>query len=745
MLKVPGTCNVFVILKEDMDGMKRSGFVFLFVIVALCVSIGAWYFNAKPYMINGIGNSEEAIDVLPNKKWVFAFSESLKESTVNSSTVFIQNRKGKNIDVHIELLDNRIITVHPPKDGYELKNGPYSIVVSKGVKAKNGQPIKEEMKVEFNIHETLQSVKNKKQLNSLFQNHLASMEKTVEKGLFSGFSMGRAGSDMSSEAMDDSDGEVATPQSSEFSETNVQVAGVDEGDIVKTDGTFIYQIMDNKLTIFKVNAPEKIEHTTEVRYNNFTPSQLYVDKEHVVVIGYEYGGASHYPTRGDVGIMPIMPMYSAAKAIVYDFSNKKELKEIQSTTIEGNLLSTRKVDDYVYLITNHYPNVWTLKEDIEVDLRPRISTSLNGEDKKEELEYVDYEKIYHIPGSTEPNFMNIVAINIKKQNEKVNTVTYVGSGNEIFMSRSTLYITVPTYPEFDGIGHWFDHTETEIYKFNVDKSNIEYKATGTVPGRLLNQFSMDEFEGHFRVATTTGNAWDETAPSGNHLFVMDQTLEVIGSVEDLARGERIYSVRFMGEKAYVVTFKEVDPLFVFDLSNPTDPKVLGELKIPGFSNYLHPYDENHLIGFGYNTTLEKGHDNRPFVVQDGVKLSLFDVSDPTDPKEKFTEIIGGRATYSQLNYDHKALLFHKEKDIFAFPIVIYEQGSKYDYRLDFQGAFVYGIDLEKGFTRHLEISHSKSERSYYESWEEDIHRVLYIGDHLYAVSPKNISAHKITW
>ena len=727
--------------------MKRSGFVFLFMIVALCVSVGVWYFNSTPYMINGIGNSEEAIDVLPNKKWSFAFSENLKESTVNSSTVFIEDRKGKKVETVVELLDQRIITVHPPKDGYNLKGGPYRITVSKDVKATNGQSIKEEMKVEFIIHEKLQSVKSRKQLNSLFQNHLANMEKTTEKGFFGGFSLGlgRAGSDTMSEAQSDDSASPASAQSSEFSETNVQVAGVDEGDIVKTDGTFIYQLIDNKLTISKIISPDKIDQTTELKYNEFYPNQLYIDKEHVVVIGYEYGYAKQYKTKGEVGIMPIIPMYSAAKAIIYDFSDGKELKEIQSTTIEGNLLSTRKVDDYVYLITNHYPDVWTLRDNPEVELRPRVGTSSIQDDKVETLDYVDYEKIYHIPGSTEPNFMNLVAINIKKQNEKVNTVTYVGSGNEIFMSRSNLYITVPTYPEFDGFGHWFDHTETEIYKFEINKASIEYKATGTVPGRLLNQFSMDEYEEYFRIATTTGNTWDENAPSGNHLYVMDKELQMIGSVEDLARGERIYSVRFMGEKAYVVTFKEVDPLFVFDLSNPTDPKVLGELKIPGFSNYLHPYDENHLIGFGYNTTLEKGHDNRPLVIQDGVKLSLFDVSEPTNPKEKFTEIFGGRATYSALNYDHKALLFNKEKDIFAFPIVIYNQSSKYDYRLDFQGAFVYGIDINKGFTRHLEITHTKSEDNYYESWEEDIRRVLYIDNHLYAVSPKKITSHKITW
>jgi uncharacterized secreted protein with C-terminal beta-propeller domain len=199
----------------------------------------------------------------------------------------------------------------------------------------------------------------------------------------------------------------------------------------------------------------------------------------------------------------------------------------------------------------------------------------------------------------------------------------------------------------------------------------------------------------------------------------------------------------MQEKAYVVTFKEVDPLFVFDLSNPNDPKVLGELKIPGFSSYLHPYDENHLIGFGQDTKIEKDQFGTR-VVTNGVKISLFDVTDPTNPKEKHTEIIGGQATHSPLNYDHKALLFNKEKDIFAFPIVIYQENDKHDYRFKFEGALVYGIDPEKGFTLHKKITHQK-ENTPYEDWENTIQRVVYINDHLYGVSPKQITATQITW
>jgi inhibitor of cysteine peptidase len=330
--------------------------------------------------------------------------------------------------------------------------------------------------------------------------------------------------------------------------------------------------------------------------------------------------------------------------------------------------------------------------------------------------------------------------------------TYLGSGHDTYMSKESLYIAVTKYATLEtdnrsDIAFGFHATDTEIFKFVVDGLNVDFLAAGTVPGRLLNQFSMDEFEGHFRIATTEGQAWDERNPSANHLHVLNQEMKTVGSVEDLARGERIYSVRFMGDKAYMVTFKETDPLFVLDVSDPTNPTVLGELKIPGFSNYLHPYDENHLIGFGQHTKLvkEKG-DTSPRVLTDGVKISMFDVTDPLNPKEKFTQIIGGRGTYSPLNHDHKALLFNKKKNIFAFPIMIYEDkpGTEYEQLFKFQGALAYSIDLENGFQLQQQITHEK-QNIQYESWERQIFRVLNIEDHLYAVSPEKITAHRVDW
>lgn len=257
--------------------------------------------------------------------------------------------------------------------------------------------------------------------------------------------------------------------------------------------------------------------------------------------------------------------------------------------------------------------------------------------------------------------------------------------------------------------------KTLVHKINVDKNNIEYQGVGEVPGTVLNQFSMDEFDGHFRIATTTGN-WRET--SLNHLYILDKDLKIIGSVEDLAKGERIYSTRFIENKAYMVTFRQVDPLFVIDLKNPENPKVLGYLKITGFSDYLHPYDESHIIGIGKSAT-EEGRVK-------GMKIALFDVSDVANPTEEAKIEIGERGTDSNALYDHKAFLFDKNKNLLVLPIQVYEEkemsnefsrwtGSD----IVFNGAYVFNIDLNEISLRG-KITHFDNKNKYGAAEDEEI-------------------------
>jgi uncharacterized secreted protein with C-terminal beta-propeller domain len=359
--------------------------------------------------------------------------------------------------------------------------------------------------------------------------------------------------------------------------------------------------------------------------------------------------------------------------------------------------------------------------------------------------------------------------------------SYLGSGQQVYASQSNLYVTTNEYspvvnqPTEDSAALMkrrvmMGETNSVIYKFAMDQGAIRYTGRGKVPGRTINQFAMDEHNGNFRIATTTGFAGGSNDfSSKNHMYVLNESMNVVGQIDDIAPGEQIYSVRYAGNRAYMVTFKTVDPLFVIDLQEPQAPKILGKLKIPGYSNYLHPYDETHLIGFGKDA-VEVSSTNGPNGVQQtnayyqGMKMAMFDVSDVTNPQELFSESIGDRGTDSELLRNHKALLFSKEKNMLAFPVSLMETktssgsassstatGSNVTRYGDFtfQGALVYNIDLINGFKLKGKITHL-TETDYLKSGQvaynsnRNIQRILYIGDALYTASDQVLKATDIT-
>jgi uncharacterized secreted protein with C-terminal beta-propeller domain len=275
---------------------------------------------------------------------------------------------------------------------------------------------------------------------------------------------------------------------------------------------------------------------------------------------------------------------------------------------------------------------------------------------------------------------------------------------------------------------------------------------------------MDEFNGYFRIATTKGEPWSSREnTSKNNLYVLDADLNIVGQVEDIAPGEQIYSVRFMGNRGYLVTFKTVDPLFVVDLKDPKNPKILGALKIPGYSNYLHPYDENHIIGFGKDTVeyVRKDTQGRELgrtAYYLGMKIAVFDVSDVQNPIEKFTEKIGDRGTESELLSNHKALYFEKDKNLLAFPVTVMEVQNQKDPSnsnfpaygsFAFQGAYIYSLDLVNGFTLQKKVTHLNAEDylkagDYWYQSDKNVERILRINNILYTLSKDRIKAHNLS-
>lgn len=581
------------------------------------------------------------------------------------------------------------------------------------------------------------------------------------------------------------DSGTSSEPTNDYSQTNTQVQGVDEADWAKTDGRFMYQISGSRVIIADISNPDQPRLAAELKYENdegFQPQQLYIDRNQLIVIGQSAIMVEAQPEPSSelkmaiepVGKRMIWPPHqttSTVKTYLYELSEsgKPELK--RQLEQEGSYLSSRKIGDALYIVTNKYSygfpvyNGLTTKEksDGEVskeqqELAQQLTRSFepiyrDSAISKDALT-ISLEDIRYFPEPADNSMMLVGSVDLGQPNEQLQVSAYLGSGGTIYASKKNLYVAQSVYKS-TGSGH---EQETRIHKFRLDGGSVVYIGEGSVPGALLNQFSMDEHEGYFRIAVTKGNMWASGADgSTNNVYVLDEKLATIGTLEGLAPGERIYSVRFMGKRAYMVTFRNVDPLFALDLSQPAQPKVLGQLKIPGYSDYLHPYDDNHLIGFGKDTielpSKGMGPDDTMAFYQ-GLKIALFDVSDVANPKEKFKEIIGDRGTHSELLQDHKALLFSKEKELLAFPVELHELKNKETLNAEsfpphgeftFQGAYVYRLNLQGGFQLRGRVSHltdedMKKSGQYGFDYTKSVRRIMYAGDTLYTLSDAMLKA-----
>lgn len=516
--------------------------------------------------------------------------------------------------------------------------------------------------------------------------------------------------------------EAEASNTADFSEVNIQVKGVDEADIIRTDGKYIYALTSNLLVITEVYPASEMKVKSRYAFTQSTPSEMYVDGNLLTVISSAYINSS-----------------AVTYITVLDVSDKEKPVVVKETGINGFYLTSRKIGDNVYLITNTYINPYMRKSDI-------IKPAYYSKDKEKEIPVPD---IYAFPGNKNYGYLTVAGISLKRLNDEPDISMYIGAGTTVYVSQKYMYITEPSYnfdynetvAAFPWIKQQLKRNEnsTIIHKFSLYDGRSSYIGSGAVPGYVLNQFSMDEYNSNFRIATNAYN--------GNNVYILNSQLKIKNSIEDIAPGERIYSTRFMGNRGYMVTFKNTDPLFVIDL-NPENPQILGALKIPGYSDYLHPYDENTIIGIGKDTVESKG-----IAYYQGIKMAIFDITDVTDPIQKHVEIIGSRGTESELLTNHKALLFDKEKNLLAFPVTVYEGGdgvTEYG-SFKFQGAYVYDISLEKGFVKRGEITHLTNEElkksgnwynNYYES-SPTIRRIIYIGDSLYTLSDRTLKANDI--
>ena len=534
-----------------------------------------------------------------------------------------------------------------------------------------------------------------------------------------------------------------------FTAANQQVAGVEESDIVKTDGDSLFIHTNTasstpEVVIVDASSMEKL--STITLEPSYGASELYLWDETLVVMQTEapsalpfqkgiseatasdnksYQKAAQGETPSHSGMAESNTSYRDAfviSATLFDVSDREQPKEIRRFEQDGSYVSSRVSDGTLYLVSQKY--VWGDSSDEDTPLDELVPVT--GDSLNQASQLLEAQSIVYCPDvEIDPVYTVVSALNLSDCQQPANTKAVLGSADEIYMSKDNLYLAGSS-----------DGSSTNLVRVAVEGSDIHFAATGKVPGQVLGQFSMDESGGYFRVASTSFS----DSGTVNNLYVLDQSLKQVGSVEGLAPGESIKSVRYLGDTAYVVTFREVDPLFAIDLSTPSKPKVLGQLKTPGFSEYLHPVDSSTLIGFGTNTTVaENGA-----VMENGMKLSLFDVSDPLHPKESQVFYLGNQGSSSEGKENHKAFFYDGQRGQIGFPATIATQVDKdkadplsSQNEITFSGYLLLDFSKEDGFSIAAYFPNG-GEGNGVSALGDRIRRGVRIGESFYTISGQQL-------
>jgi len=573
-----------------------------------------------------------------------------------------------------------------------------------------------------------------------------------------------------------SDASSKAATASDFTGTNNQVEGVDEADIVKTDGNLMYiMAADGKLVIADVVpvGQTQVLSTTDMSVYGVTYSEMLISSDSNTLV-----------TIGGVSLTAQDEYLQVVSVMLWDVSDKGSPKLKSTYQLEGSYISARLVGEHVYVIVNSYPAyVMVRKED---QRRSSVASDKmwggNGEyvrvlkrwapmyreltDAQSTIKastavplrslWNDCTDVSEVSDTLKDAWINVMGIRVQGTGASTpNIVTHAGRGSTIYSSATNLYVTAANYdyqpqtfaateglaaPE---VGMW-----TVVVKFALNNGQPSFVGTVNVPGIIVNQFAMDEYDSNFRIATTWGRMWMDPPTSQNNVYVYNANLEQIGALEGLAKGERIYSVRYAGERGYVVTFRQVDPLFVIDLSDGTNPNVLGQLKIPGFSDYLHPVDKNTLVGIGKDTQVQ---DSRTITL--GVKISLFDVSNPESPSEKDVAIVGDKGSSTPLSYDHKFFTFHPGTGLMTFPITEYKDAPSSCEscwgRPIYNGNYIWTVSADgldfKGRITHQNFNFSDTSQYFYDGYDSvrSIMRTYYMDGNLVSVSKRQLHAHAV--
>lgn len=481
--------------------------------------------------------------------------------------------------------------------------------------------------------------------------------------------------------------ESTAANNGDYSQTNLQEVGVDEGDIVKTDGNYIYALYGSTVRIIKAEG-ENLEKISEISLleKDEEVHEMYLDGNvlNLIATGNE---VSMDEQEEDVYFVD---RKSYTRVYTYDIHEKETPKLSGYTEQEGYYKTSRKNGDMLYVFTEYTPIIKDTQESSTI--MPRVSGGV-----------MPLEDIYLPEYADQAGYLVIASVDVKQPEKVVDHKAIVSAADQFYVSTENIY----------GISSHYENGRdyTQILKFSYRDGKIKPAAAGDIRGYLNDTFSMNEHEGYLRVVATDWNNDEELT----NLYVLDENLDVYGKIENLAPGESIRSARFLGDIGYFVTFRDTDPLFSVDLSSPKEPKILGELKVTGFSAYLHFYGENKLLGIGNEVDPETGE-------YKGIKVSMFDISDPSDVKEIDKYVLKDNYHCPGI-YNYKAIMINPEKNIFGF-----ECEENY---------LVFSYDGEKGFVN--EFLYELKDKEEFEVYGNGT-RGLYIGQTFYLSGSNGIEA-----
>lgn len=491
----------------------------------------------------------------------------------------------------------------------------------------------------------------------------------------------------------------------DHSETNVRTEGVDEADIVKTDGTYIYALQKNaaEIAVVDVQGDDMKKVGTISSQSLGSVSEFYVRDGRVYVlsdassaVAYDLDDYDYYYGRTDVLLE------------TFDVSDVANPRLLGSVSQSGNYRSSRLVGDYLYLFSNYYVP-------FSDDMEPvRYIPSVGGE-------MMACDDIYLPPVRSANQYLVVSSVNVNDPSQVVDQKAVLTDADDMYVSTENIYVYESRWSTMWRSNDASEPSRTTVRKIAYRDGQLEGIAQTKVDGTLNDSFSIDEHKGMLRLVTTV-DTWDEKSRKNvttNSVYVLDESLDVTGSIEGLAEDERVRSARFFGDTGYFVTFRKTDPLFSVDFSDPANPRIIGSLKIPGFSEYLHPYGEGKLLGIGMDADEKTG-------VTSGMKVSMFDISDPTNVEEEATYLIK-KAYHSDVFDDYRAVFVSAERNLIGF--------SGYTSNANHEIYYVFSYDDATGFTQLMAEDVNGT------SWTGT--RGLYIGDTLYVVNGNALESYRI--